>query len=307
MGSTKSRLNLLLSYEMTNVSTTSISPQNIPFLQHIRHCHNIKLPAGRSPLYYQREIIGWVDPAVMPILTGLLPPNLLTTTSRHIILHNGQALRDLSYALASHNYFHAFHEWFDVKTSQGYVIGQIDRGLIPIFGIEAAGVHLNGLVKKNDELFLWIAKRSPHKRLDPGKLDHLVAGGISSGLSPDETIIKEAGEEATITPDIAAQAHHVSTLRYAMLRPEGLRRDCVYCYDLLLPEDFVPRAADGEVESFYLKPLHEVFLSVRDHHHFKFNVNLVLIDLFIRHNVFSDTDTKILKQHLYMPPSSIQE
>ncbi len=72
-----------------------------------------------------------------------------------------------------------------------------------------------------------------------------------------------------------------------MERPEGLRRDWVHCYDLILPQDFMPRAADGEVEAFELWPLTRVFEAVRDTDDFKFNVNLVLIDLFIRQGLIS--------------------
>ncbi len=38
----------------------------------------------------------------------------------------------------------------------------------------------------------------------------------------------------------------------------------------------------GEVEAFELWPIERVFATVRDGDDFKFNVNLVLIDLFIR-------------------------
>ncbi len=67
-----------------------------------------------------------------------------------------------------------------------------------------------------------------------------------------------------------------------MERPEGLRRDWLICYDLSLPADFIPHAADGEVESFELWPVARVLDRVRDTDDFKFNVNLVLIDLFRR-------------------------
>ena len=67
-----------------------------------------------------------------------------------------------------------------------------------------------------------------------------------------------------------------------MERPEGLRRDLLHCYDLELPEDFSPRPADGEVEAFELWPIARVVQTVRDTDTFKFNVNLVLIDLFQR-------------------------
>ena len=70
-----------------------------------------------------------------------------------------------------------------------------------------------------------------------------------------------------------------------MERPEGLRRDLLHCYDLELPESFVPSAADGEVECFSLWPIARVLAVVRDTDDFKFNVNLVLIDLFRRNGV----------------------
>jgi 8-oxo-dGTP pyrophosphatase MutT (NUDIX family) len=118
--------------------------------------------------------------------------------------------------------------------------------------------------------------------MDPGKLDHLVAGGVSAGMDAWQTLIKEAAEEAAIAPSLARTAQHRSAVCYAMERPEGLRRDRLQCYDLDLPESFVPVAADGEVESFELWPIGRVFETVRDTDDFKFNVNLVLIDLFAR-------------------------
>jgi 8-oxo-dGTP pyrophosphatase MutT (NUDIX family) len=120
------------------------------------------------------------------------------------------------------------------------------------------------------------------KLLDPGKLDHIVAGGIPSGLGAAETLIKEAQEEAAIPAELAATAVPVGTIDYAMERHEGLRRDILYCYDLALPADFVPKPADGEVEAFELWPIARVVDAVAATDDFKFNVNLVLIDLFVR-------------------------
>ncbi len=164
----------------------------------------------------------------------------------------------------------------------GPVLAQIDRGAIPSFGIQAAGVHVNGLVGRRDGLHLWVARRAMDKQLDPGKLDNIVAGGVPAGLGLTETLIKEAAEEAAIPPELAAAAVQVGIIEYAMERPEGLRRDILYCYDLSLPEDFVPAATDGEVEAFELWPIARVVETVRETDDFKFNVNLVLIDLFLR-------------------------
>ena len=85
---------------------------------------------------------------------------------------------------------------------------------------------------------------------------------------------------------------------YAMDRPEGLRRDRLYCYDLFLPEGFIPHPADGEVEGFELWPIDRVFEAVRDTDDFKFNVNLVLIDLFIRFGLIAGPEATSLRAAL---------
>ena len=157
-----------------------------------------------------------------------------------------------------------------------------------MLGIVAAGVHLNGLVWRANALNLWVARRAADKRLDPGKLDHLVAGGISAGLGPAETLLKEAEEEAGLPAAFASTAVFRSTIHYTMERPEGLRRDLLYCYDLVMPDDFTPRPMDGEVAAFELWPIDQVVAAVRDTDRFKFNVNLVLIDLFLRLGLVQD-------------------
>lgn len=265
-----------------------------PFLRHIERCRNVTLPAGRLPLLHEGQTIGLMAPACLDWLADPDCAALMPVTDQAVMLPDGQNLRQLSLLLARQERYAPFHEWFDVRSPEGTVIGQIDRALIPTFGVEASGVHMNGLVQKPKGLHLWVARRSPQKRLDPGKLDHLVAGGMSSGLTPEETIIKEAEEEAAIPADLARKARHVSTLHYAMSRPEGLRRDRLYCYDLYLPKDFVPHVNDGEVESFHLMPVEEVFQRVRDADEFKFNVNLVLLDLFLRLGMFDKQDSLVL-------------
>ena len=167
-------------------------------------------------------------------------------------------------------------------TATGPVLGTIDRGSLPALGIEAVGVHLNGLVEREDGLHMWVGRRAMDKKLDPGKLDHIVGGGVPAGLGPDETLVKEAGEEAGLPPALVAQAVHRRVIGYSMDRPEGLRRDRLHCYDLMLPGDFVPHPVDGEVTGFELWPIARVVEAVRDTDDFKFNVNLVLIDLFER-------------------------
>jgi 8-oxo-dGTP pyrophosphatase MutT (NUDIX family) len=226
------------------------------------------------------EVVGWV-PA--PIITALQDMAGIRCTRDRVLLDDPAALPAIAQALAERGYYRWRNEAFDVRARPaGPVLALIDRGALPSFGIQAAGVHVNGLVGRRDAPRLWVARRARDKQLDPGKLDNIVAGGVPAGLGREETLIKEAAEEAAIPPDLAASAVEVGVIEYAMERPEGLRRDILYCYDLFLPEDFVPAATDGEVEAFELWPISRVLESVRETDDFKFNVNLVLIGLFLR-------------------------
>ena len=243
-------------------------------------CNNAKLPGTRRPLLIGDEVVGWVPARIVIALQDMAG---IRCPRDRVVLDDPAALPAIAHALAERGYYRWRNEAFDVRARPGGpILALIDRGALPSFGIQAAGVHVNGLVGRRDALRVWVARRARDKHLDPGKLDNIVAGGVPAGLGLAETLIKEAAEEAAIPSELAATAVQVGTIEYAMERPEGLRRDILYCYDLSLPEDFVPAAIDGEVEAFELWPISRVIETVRETDDFKFNVTLVLIDLFLR-------------------------
>ncbi|MET0065114.1 MAG: DUF4743 domain-containing protein [Candidatus Thiodiazotropha sp.] len=162
-------------------------------------------------------------------------------------------------------------------------IATIDRAAAPLFGLRAYGQHLNGYVHKGRELYLWIARRSADRVNFPNLLDNMVAGGLPYDLSLQDNLRKECMEEASVPPELADQAIAVGALTYCRETPLGLKPDTLYCYDLLLPEDFVPSNSDGEVAEFRLMPVDEVIERVTQTDEFKPNCNLVVIDFLIRH------------------------
>ena len=166
----------------------------------------------------------------------------------------------------------------------------LERSALPTLGCRAFGVHMNGLVRRDDGPHLWIARRARGKTTYPGMLDNMVAGGQPHGLGVRENLVKECGEEAGIPPELAARAVATGALSYTLDIDRGLRRDTLFVFDLELPEDFVPRPVDGEVEAFELWPLQRVAERVRDTADFKFNCNLVVIDFLIRHGWLSPDD-----------------
>ncbi len=239
------------------------------FLRHLETCNNAILPGSRLPFSVAGEAVGFVTPAVAQWLGG-------TAVA-------AAELPAIGWRMAQAGLCQWRAEAFDVRAQPaGPSLSTIDRGALPLLGIEAVGVHLNGLVLRSDGLYLWVGQRAASKKLDPGKLDHIVAGGVPAGLNAAETLVKEAEEEAGLPASLVAGAAHCATIQYAMERPEGLRRDRLQCYDLHLPECFTPRPVDGEVASFELWPMAKVVQTVHDTDQFKFNVNLVLIDLFVR-------------------------
>jgi 8-oxo-dGTP pyrophosphatase MutT (NUDIX family) len=158
----------------------------------------------------------------------------------------------------------------------------MERAAVPLFGVRGYGVHMNGTVGDGAGLRMWVAKRSLAKPTGPGKLDQLVAGGQPAGVSLADNLIKECAEEAAIPAELARRAVPVGAVSYVTERPEGLRRDVLFNYDLELPEGFKPHNADGEVDSFHLWPIERVIEVVRDTDDFKFNCALVVIDFLIR-------------------------
>lgn len=159
---------------------------------------------------------------------------------------------------------------------------QIDRTAVAWFGVRAAGVHMNGFVRTAVGLELWVAVRSKTKRSHPGQLDNLVAGGSAIGLAPRQTLVKECHEEAGIPADLAARALAVGAIRYVLQDGRSLKPDRLDLFDLELPADFVPRAVDGEVESFARWPLERVAASVLGDGPWKPNCALVVVDFLLR-------------------------
>lgn len=268
-------------------------------LRHIAACNSAQLPGERLAFRIGAATVGWVRPSLAQALANFpavtASPDAVTLAADH-----ASDLPIIARALTAQGFGRWRDEAFDVReTPDGPALAQIDRGALPVFGIQAQGVHVNGLVRRPDGLHLWVARRAADKALDPGRLDHIVAGGISAGMDAAQTLVKEAAEEAAIPAALASRAVHVAEIAYAMERPEGLRRDLLHCYDLDLPESFTPHAADGEVAGFELWPLARMLATVRTTDDVKFNVNLVLIDLFLRRGLIAEPEAGKLRQALH--------
>lgn len=271
------------------------------YLDHIRACNAHDLSGFRAFLADGGRI-GWIRHSLAGRLAAFedifeVGPDLVTFRDHvtgfdersaamartvGILVNEGQIpeLRREDYGVASH--------W------GAPALFRLDRAAVPFFGVRSYGLHVNGFVRKPDGLHIWVGKRATDRKIAPGKLDNLIAGGQPYGLSLAENLVKEAGEEAGLSPETAARAKPVGIISYLMENRSGLKPDTLFVYDLELPEDFVPRNTDGEVEEFRLWPVERVAETVKNTDDFKFNVNLVIIDFLIRHGLLGPDDPDYL-------------
>src|SRR5579875_2167687 len=157
-------------------------------LRHIDACDNARLPGRRLPFRIGAAQVGWVLPEFAAALSGFAA---IRRERDGLALDPMRAaeLPTIARALAERGLLGWRGESFDVRAGPGgAALAEIDRAALPAFGIFAEGVHVNGLVRRGERLFLWVGRRASGKQLDPDKYDHLVAGGVPSGLSPVQTL-----------------------------------------------------------------------------------------------------------------------
>ena len=87
-------------------------------------------------------------------------------------------------------------EFYPVGTAyHALALFEMERAAIPRFGVAAYGVHVNGFVRRDDGIHMWIARRARDKQTYPGMLDNMVAGGQPVGIQQPDPRQRLAGEQ----------------------------------------------------------------------------------------------------------------
>ena len=265
------------------------------FLRHIQRCNNYRPqefvplrvdgePAGRVRPAFARELLRYGEVFGGDAGEGLdLLPVAADRTDAVASVVADLARRDMVQP--------PLGEWYPVtRGSRDDVLFLVDRSMASWFGFRTFGQHLNGFLRRGDEVLMWIGRRARDRRLFPGRLDQLVAGGLPHGVSLEDNLAKECYEEAGIGPELAAQAVYTGSVTYFAQTEKGAKPDELFCYDLELDDEFEPRCTDGEVEAFQLMPVDEVMEIVRTSDAFKPNCSLVVLDFLLRHGVLGPDD-----------------
>lgn len=276
------------------------------YLRHIETCTRFD-PSNFLPFLIEGEQFGYVTKDAAALLAARTPhlitdgqslsldPSLDNFELRSALLGEAAAILSKEYQVDLRDEFYpVIQNWGDEP------LAEIDRSAVPWFGTRGFGIHVNGFVRQPDGIHLWIAERAMDRLIDPGKLDNIIAGGQPIGLTLTENLAKESWEEAGIPAPLAKTAKAIDTISYKVERMRGLRNDTLFCYDLELPENIIPRNTDGEVGSFQLLSAAEVAEILRTTDRFKFNCALVVLDFLARHRLLdeSDTEYKALKEAL---------
>ena len=260
----------------------------------LRHLHALNRVTDEAlvPWQIDGQVQGWLQPALAADCRA--SPELFTWHDGVLALRPAADFAARSALLAAQVARWAARDDMPQPMGEPYpvtpgaraaAVAVVDRAYAPVFGIRTFGQHLNGYVRREDGLWMWLGRRAFDRVHAPGRLDQLVAGGLPHGLSLRDNLAKECAEEAGMPAALAARAHAVGALTYNRSSERGFRADVLYCYDLEVPEDFTPVNSDGEVAEFILLPVEKVLEIVEDTDEFKLNCNLVVIDFLLRHGV----------------------
>ncbi|DAZ92849.1 TPA: hypothetical protein N0F65_012520, partial [Lagenidium giganteum] len=167
-----------------------------------------------------------------------------------------------------------------------------NRGVGTLLGVRQFATHLNGFVRcpsTQRVSHVWIAKRSANKSRWPGKLDTIVGGGLPSGVTALDNMIKESQEEAGLCPSYTAgRLVATGSIGYLLDERNGLQNNTMFIYDLDMTDGAQPATYDQEVEEFQLWPVDELLYSLKARpEDFKPDICIVLLDFFVRHGILT--------------------
>lgn len=257
-------------------------------------------PVNELRLHIDGRALGWVRPTVAEALYQLDRQRIRVNTrdlylsagsdcaSRSAVLQTwAQALRDGG-QLAN---------WRDEAMQLDQPDGPflvIERAAFRTLGLLTPSVHMNGWVANADGAHLWVAQRSAHKFVDPGKLDNLVGGGLAAGESLAVGLAREAWEEAGLhfrhVPRPSGWLHIHRRIR------EGVQEERIAVHDLWLPAHFQATNQDGEVADARALPVADALAMLLDGH-FTWDAGLVVLDGLLRQRHFG-TDGVLIEQTL---------
>jgi len=241
---------------------------------------NQPIGADHVPLALRGRVCGWLAPATAACL--LRPPSpfgfeacwvapsrpvAASQEATHLLGWATERLRESGIVRIGRP------EMLDVFASGNELIGTAERAACRALGIETRSVQLNAFDRSGA---LFAARRASHKLSDPDRWDNLAGGMIASDESDVQALAREAYEEAGLTLE-GVSVVRGSSLRVQRPVAEGLMIETAQVFDVVLPDDFVPKNLDGEVAGFELRSVESALDGV-ERGDFTLQASLAILD-----------------------------
>lgn len=282
--------------------------------QHISTYYHLRISS------HPETTLGYLLPSVALTLSNLSDwdvdsdavPRTVTLVTGNNAAERTLAIAKTTAAMKATGHWKVLDKWrgelYAVFGEGGEEVFRIERSASPLFGVVTYGVHLTAYTITNSsddsaqsekQMKIWVPRRSKTKQTYPGMLDNTVAGGITAGEAPFESVVREAMEEASLPESLVRKrAKAVGCVTYFHIRDSRaggetglLQPECQYVYDLDLTPDVegmevVCKPNDDEVEAFELLSVEEV-LKALGKEEFKPNCAVVMIDFLVRHGIIT--------------------
>jgi 8-oxo-dGTP pyrophosphatase MutT (NUDIX family) len=225
-------------------------------------------PTGLSRFVVAGHTVGWAQAEVASFLaqqaSGFLEgngtlrlhdENLDATARSALLLEAARRLRDAGLVRGWRDEQLAIQE-----KPGGEVLATIERAACRALGIMTEAVHLNAYA---DDGTLVVARRAPHKPIDPDRWDNLVGGMVPAGETLEQALEREAWEEAGLELD-RIEVHRGRTFHVRRPVPEGYQSERIHVYDATLGPETACTNQDGEVAVIAHRSLADVVSAIEN-------------------------------------------
>ncbi len=244
------------------------------WLRKLRASANAPPLRPRAPLWAGESAIGSVEAdflsqkSLEPLFYGrelLLKQEQPSTLGWRLLGDVSTSLDQLAKALHSADLGGAWRgEQLAVHDQFGHLKGTVERAAVRPLGISTHAVHLAGSKAGGGH---WVQQRALNKSNDPGLLDTLVGGMVSSVDTADTALERETWEEAGLKLNQVQKLTYGGVLTIRKPSPDGNGAGYVVedidWYTCTVPDGVVPVNQDGEVEQFQLMTSAEVIAALQ--------------------------------------------
>lgn len=165
------------------------------------------------------------------------------------------------------------------------VLATVERAACRALGITTEAVHLNAYA---DDGTLVVARRAPHKPIDPDRWDNLVGGMVPAGEALEQALEREAWEEAGLELD-RIDVHHGRSFHVRRPVPEGYQSERIHVYDAALGPDASCANQDGEVAVIAHRSIADVVAAIEDDE-FTLEAALATLESLTRRGAYATPD-----------------